>query len=151
DPVETDIRMYEFAIELLSEQGRLDEVAQLRKNGRPPYEGSELIGKFGEMNDILNSYMHAHAHGEGTNHNLLFDSLRAQEYGLLDKVNWLRGLINTFPAVYPQLYGTDLRTQATQLEVPAYFIKGRWDVNADNGLLEEYFALLEAPHKELIW
>jgi len=32
-----------------------------------------------------------------------------------------------------------------------YFIRGRWDVNSINALAEEYFAILEAPHKELIW
>ncbi len=150
-PVENDIMMYEFALTLMTEQGRLDDVEQLRQNGPPPYAGHELIGKFGAMNNVLNNYMHAHAHGEGVNHNLLFDSLGAPEYGLLDKVNWVRGLIDTFTTVYPQLYGLDFRTNAAQLELPVYFIVGRWDVNAMTPLAEEYFKMLEAPHKELIW
>lgn len=151
DPVENDIMMYDFAIELLTEQGHLDDVERLRRNGPPPYAGDELIGKFNAINAINNGYMHAHAHGEGVNHNLLFDSLGAQEYGLLDKVNWVRGLIDTLTTVYPQLYGMDFRTQAARLETPVYFIVGRWDRNAMTPLAEEYFNLLEAPHKELIW
>lgn len=151
NPVENDIMMYEFAIALLTEQGRLDDVERLRQNGEPPYYSHELIGKFSAMNDVLNGYMHTHAHGEGVNHNLLFDSLQGQEYGLLDKVNWVRGLMDTFTTVYPQLYGVDFRMQAARLDVPVYFIVGRWDVNAMTPLAEAYFNILEAPHKKLIW
>ncbi|MCA9905793.1 MAG: hypothetical protein KC547_18180, partial [Anaerolineae bacterium] len=65
--------------------------------------------------------------------------------------NWLRGLVDVFTHVYPQLADLDFRTQAAELSVPVYFIKGRWDVNAMNSLVEDYFAVLDAPHKELIW
>jgi pimeloyl-ACP methyl ester carboxylesterase len=151
DPVENDTIGYEFAIDRLTDQGRTDEVAQLRRNGPPPYTRDEVLGKFLAINGVLNSYMEAHAHGEGVHHNLMFDSLGAPEYGLLDKVNWVRGLVGVFTNVYPQLNDVDLRAQASELDVPVYIIKGRWDVNAVNSLTEEYFALLDAPHKELIW
>ncbi len=151
DPVENDTLGYELAIDLLTEQGRSDDVEQLRRNGAPPYRSDELIGKFGAINNVLNDYMESHAHGEGSGHNLMLDSLAAQEYGLLDKVYWLLGLARTFTTVYPQLDNLDLRTEVPRVEVPLYFIKGRWDVNAVNSLAEEYFAILEAPHKEWIW
>ncbi len=150
-PVENDIQMYEFAIEHLTAQGRLDAVESLERNGPPPYERGELLGRFGAMNGVVNAYMDAHAHGEGTGHNLMFDSLAAQEYGLVDKVYWGLSLLNTFPQVYSQLNDVDFRTQATTLNIPVYFIKGRWDINSSNTLLEEYHAILEAPQKELIW
>jgi pimeloyl-ACP methyl ester carboxylesterase len=151
DPVENDQIGYAFAIEQMRAQGNMEAVEQLRRNGPPPYDQAEVIGKFQAINGVLNDYMHAHAHGEGVDHNLFFDSLAAPEYGLLDKVNWVRGLAATFATVYPQLNGLDLRESAPRLDVPVYFFKGRWDVNAVNSLLEEYFALLEAPQKELIW
>jgi pimeloyl-ACP methyl ester carboxylesterase len=53
--------------------------------------------------------------------------------------------------VYPQLWNVDFRKQATRLEVPVYFMIGRHDVNAPLKLTEEYFNLLTAPRKELIW
>lgn len=150
-PVENDIQMYEFAINRLTEQGDMDRVEQLRRNGPPPYESGELLQKFQAINGVVNSYMESHAHGEGVGHNLMFDSLQAQEYGLLDKAYWALGLARTFSNVYPQLNDVDLRTQAAHLDVPVYFVKGRWDINASNSLLEEYYAILDAPHKELIW
>ncbi len=151
DPVENDIQMYDFAIQQATEQGNTGAVETLRRNGPPPYTRNELIGRFQAMNGVVNDYMHAHAHGEDTGHNLAFDSLVAQEYGLLDKVYWGLSLLNTFPHVYSQLNDVDFRIQATELDVPVYFVKGRWDMNASNSLLEEYYELLNAPHKELIW
>lgn len=151
DIVENDQLMYESAVRLAIEQGRTNTVENLRQAGEPPYSGDVLIGSFMPMNSVINDYMNANAHGEGTGHTLMLDSLAAQEYGLLDKIYWLLGLARTFATVYPQIYDVDFRTQATRLDVPVYLIKGRYDLNAVNSLTEEYFALLQTPHKELIW
>ena len=60
-------------------------------------------------------------------------------------------LMDTFGIVYQKLWDVDFRKQATRLEVPVYFLIGRHDVKAPTKLTEEYFNLLTAPHKELIW
>src|SRR5690606_15713161 len=73
------------------------------------------------------------------------------EYGLLDIVNWVRGPLDTLGVVYPHLWDIDFREQAQQLEVPVYFLTGRHDVNAPPALIEEYYELLDAPYKELVW
>jgi len=80
-----------------------------------------------------------------------FRDLAAPEYGLYDKLNWFRGVLDTLDVVYPQLWETDFREQAPHLEVPMYFFIGRHDINAPVSLTEEYFELLEAPHKEIVW
>ena len=56
---------------------------------------SELI--HGEKPDI---------HNGGYN---TFRDLFSSEYGALDKINFFRGIVNTFNSVYPQLYDIDLR------------------------------------------
>ncbi|NJP04773.1 MAG: alpha/beta hydrolase [Chloroflexaceae bacterium] len=151
DPVENDTDMHTFALQLYREQGNMDAVEGLRRNGPPPYTADEMVGQFQAMNGVIHNYMLSHAHGEGTGHNLALDSMRAQEYGLMDKVSWVLSLLHTFPHVYAQLNDLDLRIEAPSLDVPVYFIRGRWDFNTSHRLAEEYFALLEAPHKELIW
>ena len=60
-------------------------------------------------------------------------------------------LVDSFPVVYPQLENLDFKTQAAKLDVPVYIFAGRDDVNAMSSLVEEYFNILEAPRKELIW
>jgi pimeloyl-ACP methyl ester carboxylesterase len=63
----------------------------------------------------------------------------------------VRGLYQSFTTVYPQLVDLDLREEATTLDVPIYMVLGRWDVNAIPALAEEYFNMIDAPHKQLIW
>jgi pimeloyl-ACP methyl ester carboxylesterase len=77
--------------------------------------------------------------------------MAGQEYGLYDKLNYVRGALDTLNVVYPQLWEVDLRQQAARLDVPVYLLKGRYDVNAPTVLTEEYYQMLAAPHKELVW
>jgi pimeloyl-ACP methyl ester carboxylesterase len=148
---EDDVMGYEFAINVLTEQGKTEQAETLRRNLAPPYTGDGMALRYIAYITVLDGYMRANAQGEGGNPNLLFDSLAAPEYGLLDKVNWVRGLSDGFTEVYPQIADLDFTTQATQFELPVYFIVGRWDVNAMTSLTEEYFSVIEAPDKQLIW
>ena len=148
---ENDILGYEFALEYLAERGAAERIEALRRNGPPPYTEGNLTMTYASYLGVLNGYMAQHAHGEGASADILIDAINEPEYGLLDKVNWLLGLMNTFNTVYPQIADLDLTTQAKELDVPAYFLVGRYDVNAMASLVERYYAVLDAPHKELIW
>jgi len=69
----------------------------------------------------------------------------------VDKINHTRGIIDSFDAIYPQLKDLDFITQAPKLNVPVYIFAGRDDVNAMSSIVERYYNVLEAPHKDLIW
>src|SRR6185369_2514163 len=69
----------------------------LRRNGPPPYIGDGLVDKYVAYIDVLNNYM-------GEPHYRLvvpIVPLFAPEYGLADKLNHTRGLIESFEVVYP--------------------------------------------------
>ena len=106
-----------------------------------------MLGKYVAYLDVLNDYMGA------PRYTMIVPVIPfvAPEYGLLDKINHTRGLIDSFPVVYPQLKDLDFTTQAAVLEVPVYFFAGKDDVNAMSSLVEGYFNLLKAPRKQLIW
>jgi pimeloyl-ACP methyl ester carboxylesterase len=149
--LETDLLCYDFAMQWARERGDTEKIARLQEQGPPPYYGKGmamkeavyLMGTFNYMNQ------NPAISDDGFN---TFQDLAGPEYGLYDKVNWFRGpLGETLDVVYPQLWDVDFRTEVTQLEVPVYFLLGRHDVNAPPVLAEEYYELLEAPHKELIW
>jgi pimeloyl-ACP methyl ester carboxylesterase len=149
---ENDIMGYEFALQLAAERGDTATVEALRRNGPPPYVGSDmLLNRYMPYLSVLNGYMYSHAQGDGVEGNRMLDVILGTEYGLVDKVNWFRGLIDTFTVLYPQLEALDFTTQAAELEVPVYFMEGRWDVNAMASLVERYHNLLQAPHNDLIW
>ena len=75
--------------------------------------------------------------------------LKQPEYGWLDRIYYLLGLVKTFNVVYPQLQDMDFRIDATRLDLPVYLILGRHDMNNPYQIPEEYFNLLQTPLKQL--
>ena len=144
---ENDRMGYELALQHLDRQGDRAAAERLRRNGPPPYRGDGVVFRYLDYLDLLNDIM-----GEPRYAVVVpIVPFLAPEYGLLDKVNHTRGLIDSFNVVYPQLEHLDLAVQAPALGVPVYFFVGRQDVNAMASLVEAYHATLSAPHKELIW
>ena len=122
---------------------------ELRAQGPPPYYGDNVAWQ--QVNYIRGTYAYMNQDPAIiTDFNTIRD-LGSPEYGLLDVVDWARGPLDTLGIVYQQLWDVDFREQAPSLEVPVYFLTGRHDGNAPPSLIEEYYELLDAPHKELIW
>jgi len=144
---ENDMMGYQLALDYLTERGDTATAETLRRNGSPPYTGKGLVNKYLAYIDVLNDYMGAPRYALVVPIIPLF----APEYGLVDKMNHTRGLIESFEVVYPQLKDLDFTTQAAKLDVPVYLLVGRHDVNAMSSLVERYYSRLQAPHKELIW
>jgi len=145
--IRDDVMGYELALSYSVERGDAKMVETLQRNGPPPYTGEDMLDKYVTYLDVLNEYMHSPRYTVV----VPIVPFIASEYGLVDKINHTRGLIRSFEVVYPQLQDVDFTTQATKLDVPVYIFAGRNDVNAMSSLVEEYFNILEAPHKELIW
>jgi pimeloyl-ACP methyl ester carboxylesterase len=148
--LENDLICYDFALRLAQERGDTKKVEQLKQQGSPPYYGNDVALKSATYLTETFNYMNANPAIANAGFNT-FQDLAGSEYGLYDKVNFVRGVLDTFGVVYQQLWNVDFRKQATRLEIPVYFLIGRHDVNAPPSLTEEYFNLLSSPHKELIW
>jgi pimeloyl-ACP methyl ester carboxylesterase len=144
---ENDIMGYQFALKFAAEQGDSATVETLRQNGPPPYTGDSMAWKYAAYLDVLNRYMGALPILQ----TLQLAAALTPEYGLLDKATYVRSFFDVFTVVYPQLQDLDFTTQANKLEVPVYFFEGRKDVSAMTSLVERYYHVLQAPHKELIW
>jgi pimeloyl-ACP methyl ester carboxylesterase len=140
-------------LNLAQERGDIQQVENLQQQGSPPYYGNDVLPKMMTYLNDLNKYRN-----EDQNiaiakpkSNILVDLITSSEYGLYDKLNLSRGELATVGVVFPQLWDVDFRQQATRLKVPIYFLVGRHDRTTSPKLTEEYFNLLTAPHKELIW
>lgn len=147
---ETERIDYRLAMDLAREAGNTQLVTQLTNNGEPPYYGADVTWKSAAYLNYLSNAMAQNPQVRNGGYNT-FRDLFSEEYGILDQVNFFRGIINTFNHVYPQLYSIDLREGYTQLDVPVYFLIGKHDLNAPVSLTEAYYDALEAPEKELIW
>lgn len=150
DFLETELLDYDKAMEIATERGDRAKIDALTANGKPPYYGADVTWKSAEYLNYLSSYMAKNPAIQNGGYNT-FRDIFSEEYSLMDKINYFRGVVTTFNYVYPQLYDVDLRRDYSQLEVPVYFFLGRHDVNAPTSLVEDYFSILEAPHKEIIW
>ena len=135
--LENDLICYDFALRLAQERGDTQKVEQLKRQGPPPYYDSDVALKTATYLMDTFAYMNANPAIADNGFNT-FQDLAGSEYGLYDKVNWFRGVLDTFGVVYPQLWDVDFREQAPRLEVPVYFLIGRHDVNAPPELTEEY-------------
>ncbi|NLM74359.1 MAG: alpha/beta hydrolase [Clostridiaceae bacterium] len=150
DFVETERIDYAKAMEIAQSKGDTALIERLKANGEPPYYGNDVTWKSAAYLNYLSAYMTSNPsiHNPGYN---TFRDIASSEYGLLDKINFFRGIINTYNQVYQKLYTIDLRTDYTELDVPVYFLLGRHDVNAPTSLAEEYMQVLNAPDKKIVW
>jgi len=141
-----DCKRYEMALAFATDRGDTASMAVLKRNGPPPYTGNGLVQKYLAYSNVIDDYGDAPRYASTMASMPMF----MPEYGLTDKLNQLRGLYGSFETMYPQLQGVDFTTQAARLNVPVYLLAGRRDLNADTALVERYFNVLDAPHKELI-
>jgi len=149
---ETDQTIYRMLMEHAQQTSDTEFVKMLEAQGEPPYFGNNPLSRYrnvlGREYGIFElPYIQSEAYKQEGDAMLLI--LRRPEYGWLDRINTIRGLIDTFNVVYPQLQDFDFRNDAQELDLPVYIILGRHDVNATHWIAEEYFNVLTAPHKRL--
>lgn len=146
----TEIYDYNLALSLAKENGDEKIVEQLLENGEPPYYGKKVTFKSAVYLNYLSKQMSRNPNITNSGYNTIRD-IASSEYGVLDKINFFRGIIFTFNNVYQKLYDIDLRKDYKELQVPVYFILGRHDLNAPISFVEQYYSILEAPKKEIIY
>jgi len=150
--LETDKLIYQMVLEHSRKTGDTGFVRTLETQGPPPYFGKSPIQSYSRL------FGREYAIYEAPNikdpeyrrdGDILLLMLKQPEYGWLDRLYYLLGLMNTFNVVYPQLQNLDLRRDATHLNLPVYLMLGRNDMNNPYQIPEEYFNLLDAPDKQL--
>lgn len=154
DVLETDRMIYDLMLEHARQTDDTDFVKTLQAQGPPPYFGKNpiqpyatLFGREYQLFEAPNIKDETYRR-EG---DAIMLMLKQPEYGWLDRIYYLLGLMTTFNAVYPQLQEMDFRVDAARLELPVYIVLGRHDMNNPSPLPESYFDKLEAPKKKLIF
>jgi proline iminopeptidase len=121
--------------------------------GEPPYRdtpwaNSLIMGYYGLLETPYTPPAAYIARGEasGVGQFGLFGS----EYSFVENANLVRGLVDMFSLMYPQLQEIDFRTDVPELGVPVYVLDGENELRGRRELAHEWFDQLTAPHKELI-
>jgi pimeloyl-ACP methyl ester carboxylesterase len=149
---ETDRRIYHDMLKVAQETGDAELEAQLIAFGEPPFADVPYGNGFMLTHyDLLyKPFTPPQAYIErGSSSGIDQFGIMGSEYNLIEKANVLRGLLDTFTVMYPQIQGVDFRTDATRLEVPVYVLDGQAELAARRDLALEWFEGLDAPGKRL--
>ena len=141
---------YEYALAYYENLGDQRMLRKLR--AAPPGTTAPLPADYFALRD---GYMHRA--GIGTMHEMrsvisgiFLPSWMFREYTVMEKLNLWRGKIYSRRSefgLWDMMLATDLRKKITALELPVYFLHGRYDYTCAYPLAQGYLERLEAPLK----
>ncbi|MBN2224669.1 MAG: alpha/beta hydrolase [Deltaproteobacteria bacterium] len=146
-----EIISYEYTVRMAEETDNEKALEELRKIG-PPADGlyknnydnllvqRKWLLKFGGI-----------TYGKTNYFDMYMDYLFNEEYTIFESLNIKKGLKFSLTNIWPDEVRTDLFTQIPKVDIPVYFAVGRHDWNTPFEITEEYFNILKAPKKELVW
>lgn len=148
---ETDLRTYRDLLALARRSDDRALVDELEALGEPPYDDMLAYTLLQEhYDDLIPEYTAPQAYRDlGNGSGIGPMGILGSEYTLVDKVNVLAGLMDTFAVMYPQLQEIDFRQDVPRLDVPVYLMQGRHEMPSRDGIAREWFAQVQAPHKGL--
>jgi pimeloyl-ACP methyl ester carboxylesterase len=143
-PRETDVIFFEDTLAWAEQTGQVDLVSKLKQSGPPPY--ADLL----DYEPIISHEHDWNPYPELENSVEMPFNTFVPENTFMDRVNAMRGLLDTFAALYPQLQEIDFRSEISQLEVPFYMVVGAHEARGRRVLADEWFEMLTAPIKEYV-
>jgi len=146
-PLATDRIFYDDTLVWARDDGDTGLVDGLTEIGPPPYD--KMLDYETPLSHEHEVYPYDHSQnseGEGG----FSENFIVEEYALIDQVHLLGAFMDTFSVLYPQIQDVDFRTDATSLDVPAYFVQGAHEAVGRAVLFNEWYAALDAPTKELV-
>jgi pimeloyl-ACP methyl ester carboxylesterase len=151
NPRETDRLIYRDLLAYAAKHHDNGLAAKLRGYGAPPYKSVYAYGYVMSQYDKL-----AGNYTEPKPYTRALDKagvgpfgVLGSEYTLPEKMNVLRGLIDTFSVMYRRWQTIDFRRSAEQLKVPVYIFTGKHELAARRDLALAWFKRLHAPIKRL--
>ena len=137
---------YEIFEAGLREDNNLNELAALKKIGRPPWTGQRWDA-WGEF--VTRHALHEKTWGQIPPEKIeesIGMSLEAGDYTKqeLDDT-FTKGLSESFGRLAEDYYAFSAIEQVPQLEIPIFFLQGSQDFNTPTHIAKEYFEALDAP------
>jgi pimeloyl-ACP methyl ester carboxylesterase len=126
-------------------------VRSLESIGPPPYSGDWLRKTMTERRFVARFGGEVHGRRFGAIGMVVRNVVVSSEYTVKDRVNYVRGVLGSMRALWPQLLEVDLFQQVPEVQVPVFFMEGRHDWEIPSVLAARYFDALRAPSKKLVW
>ena len=154
DSVAGELISYNYVLEAAHKDNNHKAIRQLEEIGKP------IEGRYEGGPDALNIQRkwlmeyNGVVYGESSTFVFVKDIIFSKDSGLLDLYKFVKGLSFTQESYYfsdEKDVNVNLFEQVPRLEVPTYFFVGKYDYNVPFELTEEYYKMLKAPHKDIIW
>jgi pimeloyl-ACP methyl ester carboxylesterase len=126
-------------------------VRALERIGPPPYTGDWRRKTITERRYMARFGGEIHGSMLGATGVLVRSLLRSREYSLADRINVVRGLLDSMNLLWPQLLQLNLFERVPELKIPVFIVAGRFDHEVPSEVAARYFDSLRAPSKELVW
>lgn len=120
---------------------------ELKEIGKPPYK--DIIGDT-KVRSRWTSKFNARFHNTSMIRFML-KFLMSQEYNLMDVIKFLKGSTFSFNTMWQEIMGLNLFELVPRLNMPIYFMLGRYDFTTPYDIAMKYGEKLIAPYKEIIW
>ena len=144
---EGEMVSYNYTLKRAQEAGDEQSVKILERIGTPPYAGG--FQSLGTQRALLMRY-------GGSSRNITFNDLEkfrsaSPYYTEDDNKNFMRAFMYTQYLMRGEMMEVDFFKDVLEVKVPVYFFTGRFDYQVPYEVLERYFKVLKAPHKEIVW
>ena len=144
---------YDYTLQKAEQADNAKDIAKLKSIGRPvkgfyendPYKGltvqRRLLMKYG---------------GGVAKRSTMFKSIAipimfSGEYSLPDLFGLVKGSMFTIKTIGPQMIDLDFTEKYKKFDIPMFYLIGAHDYTTPNTLAKEYYNMVEAPIKDLIW
>lgn len=145
---------FKFAYEAAEKAGDAKSLEMLNRVGPP--EMGVYKGGFDGMMAQRRVMMKYGGYSQDKKKRSYFSSMvvpmiKSGEYTLSDFIGVAKGYKYVLTAMWPEVGALDFPRDYTAFKVPYFIFDGRLDENTPASLVEDYFEVIKAPHKELIW
>lgn len=145
---------WEYTLAEAAKAGDAKAVKELRQVG-PPADGMYKGGYAGMMKQ-RNLMMKYGGYSQSSAKRSYWDALvkpvlLSGEYTLSDITGYLKGYKFVLNAMWPEIGKVDFTKTHTKFGSPVFIFDGRHDMNTPSELAAEWFEMIEAPVKELVW
>jgi pimeloyl-ACP methyl ester carboxylesterase len=145
--LESEKIAYEYMLEQYQERGNNQMVEKLLD--APPTLTYPLPAAYDRIRDNA-----MHGIGVGTTRDMktieggvFFPSWFSKQFTLGEKINLWKGKVFCASNLRKDVFATDLREKVTKLDIPLYFISGKYDYTVNYNLSKNYYNQLNAPVK----
>lgn len=137
---------YRYVVDHAKAEGNEEALTELSRIHPPYADREELMTQRAWLGHYRGDF-----HAGGGMERFARALISSPEYTLREKFSFYGCAMNSIDQAWDDLAGIDFIRDAPRIAVPVYFFAGRHDYNTPFELVERYFEILEAPHKEIVW